>query len=536
MRLNQLNVAWCIAAVAVASVTARGTADIQTGLIAYWSFDAPGGATVADSSGNGHAGEIIGVVIPSSDACPFPASRYSLDFGDLGGFVRVPDHPALDPTGDFTLAAWVKNRASATYNGGDFILDKHFGGINNDGSWFWWLAPLNTPHSPTSARQGFIATPWALEYEGGAAFGLNEWHHVALVYERSADRCLMYVDGVALGSTQVWRIADNPAPLHIGGQDGAADFAGLLDEVRMYSRALAAADIHELVHGPCILTHVESFDGPYPGSWTPIGNGSWSFGGGVACQSVGADDDLALLKFETDHQFTDFDLTVRWQQTGGGEISSGLLLHFRMGDDPGPGADVPGVGPHYALSWTRTPPHYGSPDMCLTRSAGYRLESPNAYRPIGEVLACTTLNEQQTWFQLNDWRRTRVRVVGNRIRVLVDYDSSNPGADAEADFVPVLEATDAAIESGAVAINDHFGTSCWDSVIVRPIRRGDVNCDCMVDFFDVDPFLLALFDPAAFALIQPNCSPANADFDDNLITDFFDVDPFLECLFDTLCP
>ena len=32
---------------------------------------------------------------------------------------------------------------------------------------------------------------------------------------------------------------------------------------------------------------------------------------------------------------------------------------------------------------------------------------------------------------------------------------------------------------------------------------GDVNCDGVIDFFDIDPFLLALFDAAGYAMRFP---------------------------------
>ncbi len=63
------------------------------------------------------------------------------------------------------------------------------------------------------------------------------------------------------------------------------------------------------------------------------------------------------------------------------------------------------------------------------------------------------------------------------------------------------------------------------------VLRGDANCDGSVDFFDIDPFVLALFDPAAYLAAFPNCDldhcDANADGDVN----FFDIDPFVDLLF-----
>jgi hypothetical protein len=56
---------------------------------------------------------------------------------------------------------------------------------------------------------------------------------------------------------------------------------------------------------------------------------------------------------------------------------------------------------------------------------------------------------------------------------------------------------------------------------------GDINCDGIVDFFDIDPFVLALSGPAAYGAAYPGCAWLNADLDDNDSVDFFDIDPWV---------
>ncbi len=63
----------------------------------------------------------------------------------------------------------------------------------------------------------------------------------------------------------------------------------------------------------------------------------------------------------------------------------------------------------------------------------------------------------------------------------------------------------------------------------------DANCDGSVNFFDIDAFLLAVLDPAAFAAQYPTCETPNADVNRDGRIDFFDIDPFLACLFGS-CP
>lgn len=59
---------------------------------------------------------------------------------------------------------------------------------------------------------------------------------------------------------------------------------------------------------------------------------------------------------------------------------------------------------------------------------------------------------------------------------------------------------------------------------------GDLNCDGAVDAFDIDPFVLALIDPAGYAAAYPNCDMMLADINGDGVVDAFDIDPFVELL------
>lgn len=59
---------------------------------------------------------------------------------------------------------------------------------------------------------------------------------------------------------------------------------------------------------------------------------------------------------------------------------------------------------------------------------------------------------------------------------------------------------------------------------------GDLNCDGVLDFFDIDPFVMAVLDPVAYAALHPDCDITQADVNNDGGVDFFDVDPFVELL------
>jgi hypothetical protein len=59
---------------------------------------------------------------------------------------------------------------------------------------------------------------------------------------------------------------------------------------------------------------------------------------------------------------------------------------------------------------------------------------------------------------------------------------------------------------------------------------GDVNCDGAVSGYDIDPFVLALTDAAAYADAFPACDRLLADCNHDGLVNGYDIDPFVECL------
>ena len=60
--------------------------------------------------------------------------------------------------------------------------------------------------------------------------------------------------------------------------------------------------------------------------------------------------------------------------------------------------------------------------------------------------------------------------------------------------------------------------------------RGDMNCDCRLDFGDLNPFVLALSDPAGYHQQFPDCDIANGDINGDGLVDFGDINPFVALL------
>lgn len=72
------------------------------------------------------------------------------------------------------------------------------------------------------------------------------------------------------------------------------------------------------------------------------------------------------------------------------------------------------------------------------------------------------------------------------------------------------------------------------AIVVVP-RFGDMNCDGVVNNFDIDPFVLAIVDPTHYNELYPDCFHRAADVDNDGVVTNFDIDPFVECLLNAGC-
>ncbi len=70
----------------------------------------------------------------------------------------------------------------------------------------------------------------------------------------------------------------------------------------------------------------------------------------------------------------------------------------------------------------------------------------------------------------------------------------------------------------------------WTVAAVATVLTGDLNCDGAVDFSDINAFVLALSDPAAYHAAYPACEILAGDCDSDGDVDFDDINPFIAIL------
>jgi hypothetical protein len=110
----------------------------------------------------------------------------------------------------------------------------------------WALYPFGS-RGRLSGHAGTASERWA---SSRRAPRLRRWTHVAMTYDGSAIRT--YLDGRLAGTrAQSGALQVSSHPLHFGGNAVWREwFAGRLDEVRIYDRALSTAEIQADMRRP----------------------------------------------------------------------------------------------------------------------------------------------------------------------------------------------------------------------------------------------------------------------------------------------
>ena len=86
--------------------------------------------------------------------------------------------------------------------------------------------------------------------------------------------------------------------------------------------------------------------------------------------------------------------------------------------------------------------------------------------------------------------------------------------------------------SGTVIVSDRSGgLFILDVSAAVGGLPGDLNCDGVIDALDIEPFLVALFDPESYPTQYPDCDINNADINGDGSIDALDIEGFLGLLF-----
>jgi len=208
------------------AVTVSNAAAPPPGLVGAWSFNAGSGTTAADASGRGNHGTLNGATWTQSGQL-----GSALLFDGVNDRVDIPDSPSLGLAAGMTLEAWVR---PTTTTGWRSVLVKE-----RPGGWVYSLYSSDAGNRPSS----YLRLKSDVGLVGPAALPVGTWSHVATTYDGTTHR--LYLNGTQVASVnRSGKIGTSPKPLRIGGNSVFGEwFSGAIDEVRIYNRALTAAEI-----------------------------------------------------------------------------------------------------------------------------------------------------------------------------------------------------------------------------------------------------------------------------------------------------
>ena len=222
----------------------------KSDLAGYWKFNESSGINVADDSpyeNNGKLGD--GTCSPGSGECPNwetsdCISGSCLDFDGSNDYVSIQNDDSLNPPNAITITAWIK---VADPNQDRFmrIISKKSAWDSNNGYEFEYN-PYNNYLTVLGSGSN---------YGRAANIDLDtDWHHVAAVIDGTIAR--VYVDGVdRTTDPSVSGLASGTEDLHIGKLSGGTYyFNGIIDEVKIWNRALTEDEISEESEPPTVKT------------------------------------------------------------------------------------------------------------------------------------------------------------------------------------------------------------------------------------------------------------------------------------------
>ncbi|NQT03176.1 MAG: LamG domain-containing protein, partial [Planctomycetes bacterium] len=235
-------------------------------LIGYWKFDETSGTTAQDATGNGNDGTLNGD--PQWAAGKLGGA---LEFDGEGDYVDIGDDPIFNITEQITVACWIKVT--------QFTDD--WQAIFTMGDDSWRLQRQTTTDNLCWACTGVTGTPGDWWLHGDVNVNDGEWHHTAGVYDGA--KYYLYVDGELDASKDAsGTISISSFPVFIGAnaQQGGREFEGLIDDVRIYKRALMDTEIPGVMSGGGAEYPLASGPAPadgtiHPDTWVNI---SWRAG------------------------------------------------------------------------------------------------------------------------------------------------------------------------------------------------------------------------------------------------------------------
>ncbi len=224
-----------MSAIALASVASAA----DPSLVGWWKFDETSGATVADSSGGGNNGTVIG-----NPQWVSGQINGALQLDGVSTYVDLPIGTVMSGLQNGTIAMWVNWAGVGPWSR---IIDWGTGTTTyiyvtpSDGS-----ARFHTAITVNSTWTDVVAPN---------QFPSGDWHHMAITLGGEGAKTLqMWVDGVmVVSATSQWLLSElgRTTQNYVGRSEYSADpyLTASVDDLRIYSRILSDVDVQTVMLG-----------------------------------------------------------------------------------------------------------------------------------------------------------------------------------------------------------------------------------------------------------------------------------------------
>ncbi len=217
------------------SQAASGLCGNDANLVGCWPMEEGSGGVVIDATAFGNDGTTTGI--------PTWVTGHigkALSLSGTGQYAVVPNSASLDITSTITLAAWIKPTKTSAYT--QYIIKKVIGTTTSSG----YELSLSSGGKVFVRFNGGTTLTTRVDSNYLYPTDGNTWVHVAATYDGSNIK--VYINGTLDNSKTVsFAIGSNSTNLGIGAQpDGVYPFQGMIDDARVYNRALSLEEVQVL--------------------------------------------------------------------------------------------------------------------------------------------------------------------------------------------------------------------------------------------------------------------------------------------------
>lgn len=204
---------------------------IDPDLVGWWTFEEASGDRVTDVTGKNHEGKLVGTVERTEGK-----TGRGIQLGGGKSGVEVADAEDLRISGNLTMALWVKRTAESE----DWVclLGRGTPEFRNYGLWL-------EPGSRKILVQMYGAAGQT-QFFAKKLFEDGQWVHLAVSMDATTVR-LYYNGQLDAQEPRGPALYTNPGPLGIGNAIWHTGLKGLMDDVRIYRRALTEEEIRSVV-------------------------------------------------------------------------------------------------------------------------------------------------------------------------------------------------------------------------------------------------------------------------------------------------